>query len=149
MVHFRLDKKSPVPFYRQVVDMVLAAVSSGAVAPGERLPTIREFAVAVGVNPNTIVKAYSQLQMLGVLDTQQGSGVFVRAHPVKSWSREQKQRALGVLCRDFVGRAQLLNIGIQDLIDYLTRMRSSAKPATLARKGRGHAGHNAATAAGA
>ena len=125
VVNFKLDKKSPVPFYRQIVDMVLAGISSGAIAPGDRLPTIREFAVTLEVNPNTIVKAYSQLEMLGVLDTQQGSGVFVRSGPAHSWSEEEKQRALEALCHDFVSRAQLLSIGIRELINQLTQMQST------------------------
>ena len=128
MIQFALDKQSPVPFYRQVVDMVLAGISSGAIAPGEQLPTIRQSAVALGVNPNTIVKAYSQLELLGVLDTQQGSGVFVRARPSKAMSREYRKKALEALCRDFVGRAQLLDIGIQELVDQLSRMQSGGAP---------------------
>ena len=124
MIRFTLDKKSPVPFYRQIVDMVLAGVSSGAIAPGDQMPTIREFAVDLEVNPNTIVKAYSHLEILGVLDTQQGSGVFVKARPQQQWSRKESERATEDLCHDFVGRAQLLNIQIQDLVECLTRMQS-------------------------
>jgi GntR family transcriptional regulator len=122
MVNFELDKRSPVPFYRQIVDMVLAGISAGAIAPGDRLPTIRELAVKLEVNPNTVVKAYSELRMLGVLDTQQGSGVFVKGHPEESSSRAQKRRAVRVICQDFVGRAQMLNVGIEDLIACLTEM---------------------------
>ena len=129
MIHFALDKESAVPFYRQIVDTVLAGISSGAITPGEQLPTIRQLAVALEVNPNTIVKAYSHLQMLGVLDTQQGSGVFVRARPAKAWSLDDKRRALEAVCRDFVGRAQLLDIGVRELIDQLTRMQSAGGPA--------------------
>jgi GntR family transcriptional regulator len=129
MIHFALDKESAVPFYRQIVDMALAGISSGAIAPGEQLPTIRQLAVALEVNPNTVVKAYSQLQMLGVLDTQQGSGVFVRARPAKDWAQGEKQRAVEALCYDFVGRAQLLDIGIQEVVGQLTRMQSAGGPA--------------------
>lgn len=124
MIRFSLDKKSPVPFYRQVVDMVLAGISSGATTPGDQLPTIRQLAVALGVNPNTVVKAYSQLDALGVLDTQQGSGVYVRATPPKALSLEHRRQALEALCSDFVSRAQLLDISIEELIDHLERMNS-------------------------
>ena len=125
MIDFQLDKRSPVPFYRQITDMVLAGIASGTIAPGEKLPTIRELAVRLEVNPNTIVKAYSQLEMLGALDTQQGSGVFVRMPAAPLFSAADKQRALDDLGRDFVGRAQLLGISIRELIDHLQQMQPS------------------------
>ncbi len=126
MVDFRLDKKSFVPFYRQIVDMILSGIAAGTLLPGERLPTIRDLAVRLEVNPNTVVKAYSQLQLLGVLDTQQGTGVFVRPQTNRSIPDEERQRALEALCRDFIGRAQLQNIGIDEVIDYLQRMKEES-----------------------
>jgi GntR family transcriptional regulator len=123
MVDFSLDKSSPVPFYRQVVDMVLAGLSGGRILPGEKLPTIRDLAVKLEVNPNTVVKAYSHLELLGVLDTQQGSGVFVNAAPAKALSSQEEETVLSDLCRDFVSRAQLYNIGIDRLIRKLEEMK--------------------------
>jgi GntR family transcriptional regulator len=123
MVDFRVDKQSFVPFYRQIMDIILSGIAAGTIMPGEKLPTIRDLAVRLEVNPNTVVKAYSQLQLLGVLDTQQGSGVFVKPQTERAVSEEEKRRALEDLCRDFVGRAQLQNIGIDEVIRYLQRMR--------------------------
>lgn len=123
MIVFKLDKNSPVPFYRQIVDVVLASISSGRVRPGERLPTIRDLAVRLEVNPNTVVKAYTQLQLLGVLDTQQGSGVFVHAASGQALPEEQKKSITEDLCRDFVGRAQLLNVSLEDLLVCLKSMK--------------------------
>ena len=144
MITFALDKQSPVPFYRQIVDMAIAGISGGAIAPGDKLPTIRELAVQLEVNPNTIVKAYSQLQMMGFLDTQQGTGAFVRAPLPSAASPQENRRALESLCRDFVSRAHLLNISIAQLVDFLTEMRETyaadAKVASEdASKGAGHA----------
>ncbi|MCI0499409.1 MAG: GntR family transcriptional regulator [Planctomycetales bacterium] len=126
MIQFKLDKNSFVPFYRQIVDMVLSGISAGTLLPGERLPTIRDMAVKLEINPNTVVKAYSQLQLLSVLDMQQGTGVFVRPNVVGSVAAEEKQKAAEILCRDFVGRAQLQNISIDDLIKYLNDMQKHA-----------------------
>lgn len=126
-MEYRLDKDMPVPFYRQIVDQILAAISTGAIAPGDRLPTIRDMAVRLQVNPNTVVKAYSQLEMLGVLDLQQGSGAFVRSQPSKLFGENERAQAIGILCQDFVSRAQLQNIGIRELIEYLTRMAADAR----------------------
>lgn len=123
MVEFGLDKKSPVPFYRQIEDMVLAGISSGAIHPGERLPTIRDLAVKLEINPNTVVKAYSELEMRGVLDMQQGTGAFARPVPRgAAVSAGEKKRLIASLCGDFVGRAQLLNISTKELIEHLTQM---------------------------
>jgi len=129
MVHFCLDRASAVPFYRQIMDAILAGVSTGSVLPGEKLPTIRDLAVRLEVNPNTVVKAYSQLQLLGVLDTQQGSGVFVSAPGPDAVPPDEKRRRTDDLCRDFVGRAQLLGVGLDDLLRALDRMRRRARPA--------------------
>jgi len=127
MFQFRLDRQSQVPFYRQIVDIVLSGVAVGVLLPGEQLPTIRDLAVKLGVNPNTVVKAYSQLQLLGVLDTQQGSGVFVRPNSERAVPKTEKRRALEALCQDFVARAQLQNLGIDEIIEHLERMKKGSR----------------------
>ena len=120
MINLKLDKQSYVPFYRQIVDMILSGISAGTILPGERLPTIRDLAVKLEVNPNTVVKAYSQLGLLGFLDTQQGTGVFVHPKPPAQAQRNaENQRALEELCRDFISRAQLQNLSIDEIIEYL------------------------------
>jgi GntR family transcriptional regulator len=123
MIELRLDKESFVPFYRQIVDMILAGISSGNLLPGERLPTIRDLAVKLEVNPNTVVKAYSQLQFMNVLDMQQGTGAFIRAKTPEPVPEDERQRMLLELCRDFVGRAQLQNMSIDEIIRQLQEMR--------------------------
>ncbi len=123
MIELKLDKKSFVPFYRQVVDMVLSGIASGNLLPGERLPTLRDLAVKLEVNPNTVVKAYSHLQFMGVLDMQQGTGAFIHAKTPQAMPEDEKQRMLAELCRDFVGRAQLQNISIDEMIKCLDEMR--------------------------
>jgi GntR family transcriptional regulator len=123
MINLRLDKQSYVPFYRQIVDMLLSGISAGTILPGERLPTIRDLAVKLEVNPNTVVKAYSQLQLLGFLDTQQGTGVFVRPQPpAQAEKNDESKRALEELCRDFISRAQLQNLSIDNIIEYLQKI---------------------------
>jgi len=128
MIEIRLDKQSFLPFYRQIVDIVLAGISAGTILPGERLPTIRDLAVKLEVNPNTVVKAYSQLELLGFLDTQQGTGVFVRPQPeAQKGKTAENKRALEELCRDFVSRAQLQNLSIDDVISFLKSMLKQQK----------------------
>ncbi|UCC21803.1 MAG: GntR family transcriptional regulator [Planctomycetota bacterium] len=127
MVRFWLDKQSPVPFYRQIVDMVLVGISTGSILPGEKLPTIREAAVNLEVNPNTIAKAYTQLRLMGILDTQQGSGVFVRAQPAVQRTAAEKKLTVDTFCRDFIGRAQMLNISVKELLQHMKQICSKAK----------------------
>jgi GntR family transcriptional regulator len=126
MVQFKLDKQSYVPFYRQIVDMILSSVSAGTLLPGERLPTIRDLSVKLEINPNTVAKAYSQLEMMGVLDTEQGSGAFIRPTRGSLLSKEDKARALEALCRDFAGRAQLQNLSLEEVIACLQGMQNES-----------------------
>ena len=123
MINFKLDKQSYVHFYRKLVDIILSSISAGTILPGERLPTIRDMAVKLEVNPNTVVKAYSQLQLLGFVDTQQGTGVFVRPQqPAKVEKNAENLRVLEELCRDFISRAHMQNLTIDEVVEYLRSM---------------------------
>src|SRR5882672_5473279 len=78
-VRFQLSFKSGKPVYLQLVDQVKAAAASGAVQPGDPLPSIRPLAEELRVNRNTIAKAYAELEHQGVIETVAGKGCFVRA----------------------------------------------------------------------
>jgi GntR family transcriptional regulator len=72
-----LDSASGVPFYRQVIQHVEHAILAGRLLPGDRLPTIRSLAIELKINPNTIAKAYGELEIRGIVITQVGSGTYV------------------------------------------------------------------------
>jgi GntR family transcriptional regulator len=74
---FSLDAANGVPIYRQIIQQIEYAILSGRMRPGDRLPTIRSLAVALKINPNTIAKAYGELEIRGILTTQVGSGTYV------------------------------------------------------------------------
>lgn len=76
-----IDPSSGTPIYRQIVDQVRQAVASGVLRAGERLPSVREMAVDLAVNPNTIAKAYQELERDGVIATPRGKGSFVADKP--------------------------------------------------------------------
>ena len=80
-IHIQIDLKSGVPFYRQIIDQVKAAMATEAVAPGDRLPTVRQLAVDLSINPNTVSRAYTELELTGLVETQMGSGTFVGSRP--------------------------------------------------------------------
>src|ERR1700739_3800374 len=74
---FHLDLHSGVPVYRQIIDQVRGAIASAALTPGDQLPTVRQLAVDLAINPNTVVRAYRELELGGLLETHQGTGTFI------------------------------------------------------------------------
>jgi GntR family transcriptional regulator len=77
-VIFRLNPSSGIPLYLQLIEQVKHAVETGALHEGDQLPTIRKVAVDLVMNPNTVVRAYRELEHEGILDLRHGSGAFIR-----------------------------------------------------------------------
>ena len=77
LVSFTLDTANGAPIYRQIIQQIEYAILSGRMLPGDRLPTIRSLAVELKTNPNTIAKAYNELEIRGILATQVGSGTYI------------------------------------------------------------------------
>ena len=77
-IEFRLDRRSGVPAYRQLVDQVRQALRLGILRPGDQLPTVREVVRQIAINPNTVHRAYRELEQQGLTEGRQGSGTFVR-----------------------------------------------------------------------
>ena len=88
-----MDTQSGVPFYRQVIQQIEYAILSGRMVTGDRLPTIRQLAVDLKINPNTIAKAYNELEIKGIVQTQVGSGTYISdKKPDIDDSKEKKIR---------------------------------------------------------
>lgn len=77
MIEFHLDPASGVPAYLQIIQQVRQAISLGVVRPGDQLPTIKEVVASLAINPNTVMKAYRELDLAGVVDARRGQGTFV------------------------------------------------------------------------
>jgi GntR family transcriptional regulator len=120
MVEFKLDLKSGVPFHRQIVDQIRYGIASDRLMPGEQLPTVRELAVHLQVNPNTVRKAYSELEILGILDTQQGTGTFVSHRQVEIGEAE-KQRMLRQICDELVARGNQYGFTVREIFTHMQR----------------------------
>ena len=120
MVEFKLDLKSGVPFHRQIVDQIRYGIASDRLLPGEQLPTVRELAVHLQVNPNTVRKAYSELEILGILDTQQGTGTFVSDQQVKIGA-DEKQRMLRQICDELVARGNQYGFTLREIVTHMQR----------------------------
>ncbi len=115
---FRLDLHSGVPVYRQIIDQVMGGIAAGALAGGDQLPTVRQVAVDLSINPNTVVRAYRELEIRGVLETQQGTGTFVSYQEVRRDDVE-RQRQLNQLVSEFVSRAGAAGFTIEHLQEQL------------------------------
>jgi len=118
---FRLDSHSGVPVYRQLIDQVQGAIASGTLKPGNQLPTVRLVAVELSINPNTVLRAYREMEIRGILDTQQGTGTFIADRPV-AVSSEQRERQLSQLVNEFVSRAGAAGFTVDELIDALKQL---------------------------
>ena len=90
MIHFRLDPRSGVPAYRQLVDQVRQAVRLGLLRPGDQLPPVREVVTQIAINPNTVHRAYRDLEAEGLVEGQQGRGTFVLEVPVPTPTPERQ-----------------------------------------------------------
>jgi len=115
---FKLDTRSGVPVYRQIIDQVQGGIASGALARGDQIPTVRQVAVDLEINPNTVLRAYRELEIRGVLDTQQGTGTFISDRKVIEDGAE-RERLLAQLVSEFVARAGAGGFTVEELIEGL------------------------------
>ena len=115
---FRLEMQSGVPVYRQIIDQVLGGIAAGTLSAGDQLPTVRQVAVDLSINPNTVVRAYRELEIRGVLETQQGTGTFISRQKVKH-DEVERQRGLTLLVNEFVSRAGGAGFTIEELLEQL------------------------------
>lgn len=123
---FRLDGRSGVPVYRQIIDQVLIAIASGALSPGAQLPTVRQVAVDLSINPNTVMRAYRELEIRGILDTQQGTGTFITQQQVPRDEIERRRR-LGQFTGEFVARAGGEGFALEEVIECLNELAAEKK----------------------
>ena len=117
-VWFHIDPSSGVPIYRQIVDQVRHAVAGGTLRPGDRLPPVRELAIELAVNPNTIARAYQDLERAGVIETSRGKGTFVAMRTARMTGQERAERIVPVL-DSLIAEAYLLGISDEELVRLL------------------------------
>jgi len=121
-LQIRIDLKSGVPFYRQIIDQVKAAIATETVGPGDRLPTVRQLAVDLSINPNTVSRAYTELELTGLVETQMGSGTFVGQREVEG-DEVERQRLLEQLCQEFLSRASTHGFTLENVVQTLEQRR--------------------------
>jgi DNA-binding transcriptional regulator YhcF (GntR family) len=123
---FHLDLRSGVPVYRQIIDQVLGAIASGALGGGDQLPTVRQLAVDLSINPNTVVRAYRELELRGIVSTQQGIGTFITPQQVKP-DEADRQRQLSRLVGEFMARAGAEGFTADDVVGRIQEFMSEQR----------------------
>ncbi len=104
-MEIRIDSDSAVPIYMQIVNSVKHQVAVGELKPGEQLPTVRELATNLRLNPNTVARAFDLLDSDRVITTQQGRGTYVREHPDNVHLTRVRQEQLKTMMDSAVGKA--------------------------------------------
>src|ERR1700742_3592371 len=117
---FRLNLESGVPVYRQIMDQVRTGMASGALTAGDQLPTVRQLAVDLAINPNTVARAYRELELGGLLDTHQGTGSFISTQKIRRADAE-RERQLAQIVGDCISRVGAMGFTVDDVIDQLRK----------------------------
>ena len=115
---FQLNAHSGVPVYRQLMDQVQGALAAGRLKPGDQLPTIRQVAVDLAINPNTVTRAYREMEIRGLLETQQGTGTFIAEQQIETDSHV-RNRQLEQLATEMIARAGANGFTLTELINAL------------------------------
>ena len=118
---FRLDLASGVPVYRQIIDQVLLAVATETLQGGRQLPTVRQVAVDLAINPNTVLRAYRELEIRGTISTQQGIGKFITRQRVEM-DQAQRDMRLSRLAANCASRAGAEGFSVVELLERLEEL---------------------------
>jgi GntR family transcriptional regulator len=118
---FKLDLRSGMPVYRQLMDQVRAGIAAGSLAAGDQLPTVRQLAVDLAINPNTVLRAYRELELGDLLETQQGTGTFITQKKPRRDDVE-RERQLNQLVGEFLARAGAAGFTVEELLKELREL---------------------------
>ncbi len=114
-MHIKIDVQSGAPIYIQVVERIKHLIATGELEPGAQLPTVRQLAQELVVNPNTVARAYTLLDQAGIISTQQGRGTYVREHPDENGLARMREEKLGVLVNQMIVEALSLGYVLDEI----------------------------------
>ena len=126
MIDFTLDYSSGVPIYRQIIDQIRFGIASGQLKLGEQLPTVRALAVELKVNLNTVSKAYKELEIKNILETQQGTGTFINKTDNIVPEKERKDK-LKEICTQFSSVALSYGYSLDEVVKELKNVETLKK----------------------
>ncbi|ARK21571.1 MULTISPECIES: GntR family transcriptional regulator [Sporosarcina] len=107
------------PIYQQLVDHIMGEIIRGTLAVGEKLPSVREYAVLVGVNANTMQRVYRELENLGITDTRRGQGSFVTENHARI--QELREEMKEQLVESFIQNVEALGFTTNEMVHYLQK----------------------------
>ena len=114
-----VDPRDRTPIYAQLERGLRAAIATGRLAAGDQLPTVRQLAVELSVNANTVARVYAELERAGVLETRRGVGTFVTATPAKAHPPKQHEKRLRAFVTRLLADATAAGFTLEDLLDGL------------------------------
>ena len=120
---FQVDSQHPTPLYHQLERSIRFAIATGRLNVGDQLPTVRQLAVDLRINANTVAKVYTELERRGVVETRRGVGTFVIARPNEAASPRDRERRLRELADHFVSETHKHGFSLDDVIEHLEKRR--------------------------
>ena len=116
-----LDSRDRTPLYAQLERGIRAAIATGRLEAGDQLPTVRQLAVDLRINANTVARVYGELERAGVLETRRGVGSFVTATPAQAHPRRERDRRVNAFATRMLADAAAAGIDVTELLDALAR----------------------------
>lgn len=116
----KIDTGHPTPLYHQLERAIRFSIATGKLAVGDQLPTVRQLAVDLRINANTVAKVYAELERLGIVETRRGVGTFVRARHFEAAREQDRERELREIEDQFLSQATHLGFSAKDAIEHLS-----------------------------
>ncbi len=117
-MHIRIDPSSGVPIYQQIAGEFKMLIAGGMLSPGDRLPSVRQLAIDLRVNPNTVAKAYNEMERDGITVTRRGEGTFV-SEKQEDLPRTQGEEILKEQAMELVGLARKFEVAFDRLLEII------------------------------
>lgn len=120
---FYINASDPTPLYAQLTRAIRFAITTGKLRVGQQLPTVRQLAVDLRINANTVAKVYAELERAGIVETRRGVGTFICARHFEAKDNRHREKQLRDLADGFIAAAGALGFSLDDLIDQLQSRR--------------------------
>lgn len=121
---FHINASDPTPIYAQLERAIRMSIASMRLRPGDQLPTVRQLAVELKINANTVAKVYAELERAGVLETRRGVGTFVAEGPHEHATRRDRTKELKALEERFLTEAMYLGFTLDEILAHLDKRRT-------------------------
>ena len=135
-----VDPNDPTPIYAQLERGLRAAIATNRLKPGDQLPTVRQLAVELRVNANTVARVYAELERAGVLETRRGVGSFISATPAQAHPPREHERRLRTFVTRVLAEADAAGLTIDDLFEALEERRKQGARKSRDRQNRAETG---------